>query len=45
MNTHNYHSHEMMIIYMFIIGYVFSMGLLAYKFDDVTNNINKFYMA
>jgi len=30
---------------MFVVGYIFSMGLLADKFDDITNNINKIYMA
>src|SRR6185369_14816438 len=38
-------SHSLMIVYSFIIGYIFSMGLLADKFDDVTNNLNKIYMA
>ena len=38
-------SHDLMIVYSFIIGYIFSMGLLADKFDDVTNNLNKIYMA
>lgn len=34
-----------MLIYSFIIGYFFSMALLAYRESDVTNNLNKIYMA
>ena len=34
-----------MLIYSFIIGYVFSMALLAYNPSDITNNLNKIYMA
>lgn len=34
-----------MIIYSFIIGYIFSMALLAYRLEDITINLNKIYMA
>lgn len=34
-----------MLIFSFIIGYFFSMALLAYSPSHITNNFNKIYMA
>lgn len=35
----------LMLVFSFVAGYIFSMQLLAYKYSDVTTNLNKIYMA